>query len=79
MTHELTKFPLALVDTALFVDKLSISTSLSIDPLAYVVVTIGVDEPSIAMVDVILELTLVDDVVNLFTNTGNLAVRSKLP
>ena len=78
MTHELTKFPLALVDAALFVDKLSISTSLSIDPLAYVVVTIRVDESSIAMVDVILELTLVDNVVDLFSNTGNLAVRSKL-
>lgn len=78
MTHELTKFPLAFVDPALFVDKFSISTSLSVNPLAYVVVTIRVDESSIAMVDVVLELTLIDDVVDLFAYSSDLAVRSKL-
>jgi len=70
--------PHAFVDFARFIYKLAPARSLSIRPHAYVVVSVGVDVPAIAVIDVILELALVDYVVNLFAYPLNSAIVANL-
>lgn len=71
--------PLALVSPVLVgVIQLSITGSLSIEPITNVVIAIRVDEATEAVVDIVSELALVNDVVNFLSNTSHLAVFSEL-
>ena len=46
--------------------------------MAYVVVAVRVNESTVTVVDVVLELPFVDDVVDLFSYTGHFSVVAKL-
>jgi hypothetical protein len=70
--------PHSFIDFARFVDKFAPTGPLAINPVAEVEVSVRVNVPSIPMVDVVLELALVDDVIDLFSNTLHAAVRSDL-
>lgn len=70
--------PLTLIDFALVVDKLTVSTTLSVDPIADVEVAVRVDETSKSIIDVVYELALVDDVIDFFAHTSNFAIGAKL-
>lgn len=69
---------MSFVDFALVVDELSVAATLAINPVTDVVVTVRVDEPSEAVVHVIHELSFVDNVIDLLSNTSNLSVWSQL-
>jgi hypothetical protein len=69
---------LALVNFAGLVDELAPAGAFSIEPISYIVISVGVNEPSISIVDIVLELPLVDDVVDLFAHTGHLSVNTEL-
>ena len=77
--YELAVLPHALVDLARLVDQLAPARPLAVDPVAQVVVAIRVDVPTVAVIDVILELALVDDVVDFFAHTLHSSVWSNLP
>ena len=71
--------PLALVSPVLVgVIQLAVTGTLTIDPIANVVVAVGVDEATETIVDVVFELALVNDVVDLFSNTCHFAVFAEL-
>lgn len=78
ISHELAVLPLPFVHSARFVYEFAVAGSLTIQPIANVVVTVGVDEPPEAVVNVVLELAFVNDVVYLFADACDLAVRAKL-
>ena len=78
VAHELAVLPHALVDLARLVDQLAPARPLAVDPVAQVVVAIRVDVPTVAVIDVILELALVDDVVDLLANARHLTIGSEL-
>lgn len=71
--------PHSFVDLAALVNKLAPACSLSVDPISYVIIAVRVDVPAVSMIDVVLKLTLIDDVVDLFTYTLNSAVSTNLP
>lgn len=71
--------PLALVSPVLVgVVQLAVTRSLSFFPVADVVVPVRVDEPPEAIVNIVLELALVNDVVDLLSNSSHLAVLTEL-
>jgi hypothetical protein len=78
IAHELAVLPLAFVHAPRLVYELAIAGSLTIQPIANVVVTVGVDEPAEAVVDIVPELPFVDDVVYFLADACDLAVRAKL-
>ena len=78
VAHELAILPLSFVNAPRFIYKFSIARSLTIQPIANVVVAVGVDEPTEAVVDVVLELAFVDDVIDFLADASDLAVRAKL-
>ena len=78
LVHELTVLPLALVNSAILVYEFSVSRSFSVKPVTNVVVTIGVYKSSEAIVDVVPELALVNDLVNFLTHSGNFAISAEL-
>jgi len=78
LAHELTVLPLALVNSATFVDQFSESRPFSVKPVTDVVVTIGVYESSESIVDVVPELAFVNNVVDFFADARDLAVRTEL-
>jgi len=78
LAHELTVLPLALVNSATLVYQFSESRSFSVKPVTDVVVTIGVYESSEAIVDVVPELALVDNMVDFLTHSGNFAISAEL-
>jgi len=78
VSHELAVLPLAFVHSSRLIYEFAIAGSLTIQPVADVVVAVGVDEPAEAVVDVVLELAFVDDVIDLLADACDLAVRAKL-
>lgn len=78
LAHELTVLPLALVNSATLVYQFSESRSFPVKPVTDVVVTIGVYESSEAIVDVVPELALVDNMVDFLTHSCNLSVGAEL-
>ena len=78
VAHELAILPLPFVNAPGFIYELSVARSLTIEPITYVVVSIGVNEPAEAIVNVVSELALVDDVVDLFADTGHFPIGSEL-
>lgn len=78
IAHELAVLPLAFVHAPRLVYEFAIAGSLTIQPIANVVVTVGVDEPAEAVIDIVLELAFVDDVIDFLADACDLAVRAKL-
>lgn len=78
VAHELAILPLPFVNAPGFIYELSVARSLTIEPITYVVVSIGVNEPAEAIVNVVSELALVDDVVDLFADASDLSVWTNL-
>lgn len=72
--YKLTVEPLPLVDAPRLVDQLAISRPLPVEPIPYVVVAVRVYETTVAIVNIVLELALVDDMVNLLADTRDLAL-----
>ena len=77
-SNELTKLPLAFIDLACFVDEFSVATPLAVKPVADVVVSVRVDKPPVTVVNIIHELTFVNDMVDFFSYSCDLAITSKL-
>ena len=73
-SHILAVLPLSFIDPSSLINQLAVSTPLAIKPLSNVVVAIAVNKPPITVINIINELTLVDNVIDLFTNSGDLAV-----
>lgn len=73
ITNELAVKPLPLIDSPRLVHELAVTRSLPINPVAQIVVTVGVYESAVAIVDVVFELSLIYNVVYLLANTCNLA------
>ena len=71
--------PLALIHLSTFVNKSAPSASFAIKPIAYVVVSIGVDESAVSIVDIISKLSFIDNMVDLFTDASHLAIWTQLP
>ena len=78
VAHELAILPLSFVNAPGLIYELSIARSLPIQPIAYIIVSIRVNEPAKTIVNVVFKLTLIDDVVNLFANSSDLTVRTNL-
>jgi hypothetical protein len=76
--YELTILPHALVDLSAFIDEFSPTGAFAIDPIAEVEVSIGVNVSTVPVVNVILELSLVDDVVDFLADALHSAIRSDL-
>ena len=76
--HIFAVLPLSFISSTCFVHKFSKTAAFSIEPLANVVVSIGVDEPSVPVINVIDKLPFVDDVVYLFSDSCDLSVSTKL-
>ena len=79
LSDELAVLPLALVHSSTLIDQLAVARPLPVQPVADVVVPVGVDEPAISIIDVVLELALVDDVVDLLAYAGHFPVDTQLP
>lgn len=77
-SYELTVLPHALVDFAALVDELAPAGALPVDPITEVVVSVGVNVSTVAVVDVILELSFVDDVVDFLADALHSAICSDL-
>ena len=78
LSDELAVLPLALVHSSTLIDQLAVARPLPVKPVADVVVPVGVDEPAISIIDVVLELALVDDVVDLLAYAGHFPVGTQL-
>jgi len=78
IAHELAILPLTFVNAPRLIYELTIARSLPIKPIAYVVVSVGVNEPTEAIVNVVSELSFVDDVVDLFADSSDLSVWTNL-
>jgi hypothetical protein len=78
VTHELAILPLSFVNASGSIYELSIARSLTIQPIAYIIVSIRVNEPTKTIVNVVFKLTLIDDMVNLFANSSDLAIWTNL-
>ena len=74
VAHELAVLPLSFVHSAGLVYELAIARSLAVEPIANIVVTIGVNEPTEATVNVIFELAFIDDVVDFLADACYLSV-----
>jgi len=71
LPHSFVYFPIP-------IHQFSPARPLAVDPIAKVIVAIRIDVPTIAMIDIILKLTFVDDVVNLLSNALNAAIWTNL-
>ena len=77
-THKSTLLPMPLVYFTRLVYQLTIALPLSVHPLSDVIITIGVNKPTVAIIRIILEHTFVNDVVNFFSHTIYFSIRSQL-
>jgi len=78
VSHELAVLPLAFVHSSRLVDEFAVTRSLPVKPIPDVVVAVRVDEPPEAVVDIVPELSFVDDVVDFFADACDLAIRTEL-
>ena len=74
-----TVLPKPFVTFAANIDELALSGPFSIDPITYIVIPVGIYEPSIAVIYIVLELAFVDDVVNFFSDTTYSSILINLP
>jgi len=78
VAHELAILPLAFVNAPRFIYKFAVARSLTIQPIPDVEITIRVDKSTKTIVNIILELSFVDDMVDLFTHACDLSIRTNL-
>ena len=76
--HELAVLPLAFVDSSGLVDELAVARPLPIKPISDVVVAVRVNEPPETVVNIVSELTFVDDMVDFLADACDLSVRAEL-
>ena len=70
--------PHSFVDFSAFVNKFAVALSFSLDPVAYVVVSIRVNVPAKTMIDVIFELALINNMVDFFANSLDSTITANL-
>ena len=63
---------------SIFVDEFSISAPLSVQPVANVVIAVGVDKPTEPVVNVVHKLAFIDDVVDLLSHSSHFAALAQL-
>lgn len=78
VSNKFTILPHSLVNFAAFVDEFAPACSLSVHPVSYIVVAVRVNVSAVTMVDIVLELTLVNDMVDLLTNSLNSTISADL-
>ena len=78
VAHELAVLPLPFVHSSWLVHEFAVAGSLTIQPIPDVVVAVGVDEPTEAVVDIVLELSFVDDMIDFLSDACDFAVRPEL-
>lgn len=64
---------MSLINLTWLINKLTMTLSLSIYPLSEVIISIRINESSVAVISIISEHTFINDVVNFFTDTSNLS------
>ena len=75
---ELAVLPHTFVDLAALVDEFAPTRALAVDPIAQVVIAVGIDVSTVAVVNVVLELSFVDDVVDFLADALHSAICSDL-
>lgn len=78
VAHELAVLPLSFVNAPRFVYKFAVARSLTIQPISDVEISIRVNESTKTIVNVVLELSFVDDMVDLFADASDLSVWTNL-
>ena len=77
-SDELAVLPHTFVDLAALVDEFAPTRALAVDPIAQVVIAVGIDVSTVAVVNVVLELSFVDDVVDFLADALHSAICSDL-
>ena len=76
--HKSALLPMPLVYFPRFVNKFTVALTFTFYPLSDIVVTIRVNKSTITIVGIILEHTLINDMIDFFTNTIHFSIWSKL-